>query len=554
MLKFTQKNWLFFVFMIGAVLTFSSCHFKNKEADLILHNATIYTVNDQFEKKEALAILNGKIIAIGSEREILNEYNAKEIIDCGKKFIYPGLIDAHCHFLGYGRMLQQVDVSDTKSFAEVIEKVVAFQKEKNAAWIIGRGWDQNDWENKEFPTRQILDSLFATIPVVLKRIDGHAMLVNKVVLDMAGITSSTQVSGGDIKLSNGEPTGVLIDNAMNLIEKILPASNKEQDIQALLDAQKNCFEVGLTTVDDAGLLKTNIDLIKELQSAGKLKMRIYAMLSDDTTNFNYYLKHGIDTTDYLSVRSFKFYADGAMGSRGACLLAPYSDVMPGNVYGFLLDSINHFRRRAYQLSEAGFQMCTHAIGDSANRVMLGIYHEVQGDSIDHRWRIEHAQVVHHDDMKKFGLFNVIPSIQPTHATSDAPWAIQRLGHNRVKRAYAYKELKDQLGMVALGTDFPIEKIPPINTFYAAVVRKDVNGLPTEGFQIENALSREDALRGMTIWAAIANFEENKKGSIEVGKFADLVMLDKDILTCKEEDILKTQVVMTLVGGEIVMKK
>lgn len=538
-------------FVLLLILSLTSCHFKNKEADIILHNAVIYSVDDNFSTFEAIAIKDGKIIAIGKEREILNEYKANKVIDCGKKFIYPGFIDAHCHFLGYGRTLQEVNLVGTTSFEEVIQRVKDHAAKSNDTWIRGRGWDQNDWTIQEFPDRQILDSLFPDRPVMLKRIDGHAMLVNEKALMLAGINLATQVEGGTIVYKNGRLTGVLVDNAMNLVENILPPPTKEFDIRALLDAQKNCFNVGLTTVDDAGIMKEDIDLIKELHAKGDLKMRIYAMLSDEKSNFDYYLHHGIDTTDRLSVRAFKFYADGALGSRGACLLAPYSDVMPGPVYGMLLDSVAHFRRSMWELREIGFQVCTHAIGDSANRAILDIYQEMVGELPDHRWRIEHAQVVHENDLPRFATLRVIPSIQPTHATSDMPWAESRLGRNRVRRAYTYRELKEQLGMAALGTDFPIEDISPLKTFYAAVSRKDLNGQPNEGWQKENALTREDALRGMTIWAAIANFEEHKKGSLEIGKFADIVMLDRDILKIQENEILNTKVTLTMVGGEIV---
>lgn len=543
-------NYRYFFFIAACAVVLASCGFKSKEADLILHNARIYTVDGNFSTAEAIAILNGKIVAIGAEREILNEYRSKEIIDCGKKFIYPGFIDAHCHFLAYGRTLQDVDLNETTSFAEVLARVKNFQPVNGRGWILGRGWDQNDWATQEFPHRAQLDSLFPQTPVVLRRIDGHAMLVNRAALDKAEIDASTRVTGGDIDYDRG----ILIDNAMQLIEKVLPAYSDDDDTKALEAAQKNCFAAGLTTVDDAGLMLREVDLIKRLHEDGRLKMRIYAMMSDNDENFNYYFQHGIDTTDRLSVRAFKFYADGALGSRGACLLAPYSDVLSNPHYGTMLDSVNHFRKRAYDLWSKGFQMCTHAIGDSANRVMLNIYSEVTADSSDHRWRIEHAQVVHRQDIGKFGEFHVIPSIQPTHATSDMPWAIQRLGQNRLMRAYTYRELKDQMGMVALGTDFPVEGISPINTFYAAVARKDIKGQPETGFQPENALNREDALRGMTIWAAIANFEENKKGSLEIGKFADIVMLDQDLLTCNEAAIMNSKVLLTIVNGEIVFRE
>jgi predicted amidohydrolase YtcJ len=535
--------------MLTIAFIVSSCHFKNKRADLILHNATIYSVDDAFSTFEAIAIKDGKILALGTEREILNEYDATQIIDCGKQFIYPGFIDGHCHFLGYGRTLQEVNLDSTSSFDEVIERVQAFKPSNSRGWIIGRGWDQNDWADQSFPSRNALDSLFPSTPVALQRIDGHAMLVNGEALRRAGIDASTKVSGGEIDFSKG----ILIDNAMNRITDVLPAYCREDDITALLAAQERCFAAGLTTVDEAGLMKSDVELIKQLQAEGRLKMRIYAMLADDSLNYAHYLKAGVDTTDRLSVRAFKFYADGALGSRGACLLAPYDDVLPFS-YGLMLREPLHFRQKAYDLRQAGFQMCTHAIGDSANRVMLDIYGEVVGDSADHRWRIEHAQVVHQNDMQKFAQYHVIPSVQPTHATSDMPWAPQRLGRNRVMRAYTYRELKDQNGMVALGTDFPVEDISPINTYYAAVARKNLQGEPAEGFQTENALSREDALRGMTIWPAIANFEEQKKGSLEVGKFADIVILNSDLVKCSSNQIPETKVVMTVIGGEIVFKE
>jgi predicted amidohydrolase YtcJ len=535
--------------LLLAIVSNAGCHFKNKQADLILHNATIYTVDDAFNTHEAIAIKDGKILALGTEREILNEYDAPQIIDCGKKFIYPGFIDGHCHFLGYGRTLQEVNLDSTQSFAEVIERVKSFRPSNSRGWIIGRGWDQNDWVDQSFPSRATLDSLYPTLPVALQRIDGHAMLVNGEAMRRAGIDAATNVSGGDIDFAKG----ILIDNAMNLITDVLPEYSREDDIAALIAAQNRCFAAGLTTVDDAGLMKSDVDLIKQLQSENKLKMRIYVMLADDSINYAHYMKAGIDTTDRLTVRAFKFYADGALGSRGACLLAPYDDVLPYS-YGLMLREPLHFRRKAYDLRQAGFQMCTHAIGDSANRVMLDIYGEVVGDSADHRWRIEHAQVVHQNDLAKFAKYHVIPSVQPTHATSDMPWAPQRLGRSRVMRAYTYRELKEQNGMLALGTDFPVEGISPINTFYAAIARKDLKGQPSEGFQKENALTREDALRGITIWPAIANFEEHKKGSLEIGKVADLVVLDQDILKCKEESLPSSQILITMVAGETVFKR
>jgi len=524
----------------------SSCLMK-EETDLIIHNATIYTVNNTFTKAAAMAVKDGKIIAIGAEREILNKYKAKEVIDARTRPVYPGFIDAHCHFLGYGLSLQQVDLVGTKSFDEVIEKVVVFSKNNPSAWITGRGWDQNDWIVKEFPNKEKLDSLFPNTPVFLKRIDGHAALFNSEALNRAEITAETKIVGGIVELKKGALTGILIDNAIDLVSSIISPPSKEQITKALQNAEKDCFAVGLTTVDDAGLDKEIIDLIDSLHRDGLLKMRIYAMITPTRENLNYYSENGQLKTERLNVRSIKFYADGALGSRGACLTEPYSDE-PGNS-GLLLNDAGYLKQMAQKVYEMGFQMNTHCIGDSANRLMLDIYGEILKETNDKRWRIEHAQVIHPTDFEKFARYNIIPSVQPTHATSDMYWAEDRLGSERVKGAYAYKQLLEQNGMIALGTDFPVEDIKPLNTFYAAVSRKDSRGFPEGGYQIENALTREEALRGMTIWAAIANFEENEKGSLEVGKFADFVILDGDIMKTPLDKIQNIKVVSTFLNGK-----
>ncbi len=527
-----------------------SCSFKNKHADLVIHNAVIYTVDNEFTIAQAMAIDNGIIVAIGPEREVMNEYAADEYIDCAGKFVYPGFIDAHCHFLAYGRTLQEVSLDSTESFNQILQRLQNAEIPESG-WLVARGWDQNDWADPSYPAINRLDSLFPNTPVVLQRIDGHALLVNTKALTLADINDSEKIIGGEIDLRYG----LLLDNAMNKIWDIMPEKSKAEDERALLAAQENCFRVGLTTVSDAGLKKKDIDLIKELQASGKLKMRIYAMLADDSTNLAHYLANGIDTSSHnLTVRAFKFYADGALGSRGACLLDPYNDLLPEKKYGLMLSDPEYFRRNAYLLKEKGFQMCTHAIGDSANRVILNIYGEVVGDMADHRWRIEHAQVVHEGDLHKFAQYHIIPSIQPTHATSDMPWAPARLGRNRMYRAYAYRKLKEQLGMVALGTDFPVEGISPLSTFYSAVFRKRPQDIATEGFQTEDALSKEDALRGMTIWAAIANFQESDRGSIEVGKQADFIILNLDIMKTQAQiDLNKTEIRTFIAGQKVVLQ-
>ena len=412
----------------------------------------------------------------------------------------------------------------------------------------GYGWDQNDWINKDSPDKEKLDSLFPDISVFLKRIDGHAALVNSKALALANITKNSKINGGIIAQKKGKLTGLLIDNAVGEVQGIIPPPSILQKIENLLVAQRNCFEVGLTTLDEAGISFEDVQLIDSLQKVGTLKMNVYGMLLPSKQNLTYYLNHGIYETDKLTIRAFKFFADGALGSRGACLLHPHHD---NESVGLLLHEPSYFQEYAKKLYNKNFQMNTHCIGDSANRLILDIYGNVLECSNDKRWRIEHAQVVHPIDVKKFKKYSIIPSVQPTHATSDMAWAIDRLGDERIKHAYCYKNLQNQIGLLALGTDFPVEPIDPIGTFYAAVCRKDKEGEPKEGFNKDQALTREEALKGMTIGAAIANFEEGKKGSLEVGKKADFVILDRNILKITEDKLLDTKVLYTFVGGEMV---
>jgi len=524
--------------------SFASCT-KKVKVDLLVLNATIYTVDSNFTKAEAFAVNKGKFIKVGTSKYILDHFTSKKVIDAKGKTILPGLFDAHCHFYYYGLQQQKVDLRGTTSYEDVLAKIVAFQKKNHAAFITGRGWDQNDWSTKKFPTKHKLDSLFPTIPVAVGRIDSHALLVNQATLNLAGITNKTKVEGGEIIKQHGKITGVLIDNAMNFVFDIIPKPTKSTQIKALEVAQKNCFKLGLTTIDDAGLEKNTIDLIDSLQQVGILKMRIYAMISANPKNLKYYLKRGIYKTDRLDVRSFKYYGDGALGSRGACLLKPYSDE-PGH-FGALIHPISLLNQITKEIANSAFQLNTHAIGDSTNRVVLKAYTKVLKNKKDRRWRIEHAQVIAPQDFKFFK--NVFPSIQPTHATSDMYWAEKRLGPERIKGAYAYKDLLNQYGMVALGTDFPIERINPMLTFYAVVARQDVKRYPKNGFQINNALTREEALKGMTLWAAYANFEEGEKGSIEKGKFADFVMLNQDVMKINIHKVPKTKVIFTYLNGE-----
>ena len=466
--------------------------------------------------------------------------------DLAGKTVLPGLIDAHCHFYRFGESLQNADLVGTQSYDEIIDRLAAFQKEKPSDFVFGRGWDQNDWENKAFPTKAKLDSLFPDIPVALQRIDGHALLVNQKALDLAKIDNTTITEGGEVIQEGGEVTGVLIDNAMDLVYNVMPKLSREQSIQALKDAQDYCFDYGLTTVNDAGLDRNTILLIDSLQKAGTLEMRMYAMISNTAADVDYFIENGILKTEKLNVRSVKVYGDGALGSRGAALRAPYSD--RHNHYGAMVTPVDSIYSLAKKLAKTDFQMNTHAIGDSANTVILNAYAEALNDESDRRWKVEHAQVISPDDFDYFDD-NILPSVQPTHATSDMYWAKERLGERRMKGAYAYKKLLNEAGVIALGTDFPVERVNPFYTFYAAVARKDLMQFPEGGFQKKDALTREETLRGMTIWAAYSNFEENEKGSIEAGKFADFIIMDQDIMTIAEDAIPNLSVNQTWLGGK-----
>ncbi|MFA7616639.1 MAG: amidohydrolase [Weeksellaceae bacterium] len=522
-----------------------SCSTK-KSVDLLVKNAVVYTVNKNFDIATAFVVNGGKIVEVGNSEELESKYKPKQIYDAEGKTIVPGLIDAHAHLYGLGLYMQTVDLTDTKSLDEVINRVVEFQKKHQLDYILGRGWDQNDWEDKEFPTNEKLNELFPDTPVALRRVDGHALFVNSKALELAGITKDSKIAGGEIMMKNGEPTGVLIDNAMEPVNATIPAPTKEFSTNALLDAERVALSYGLTTVDDAGLDSEIIDLIDDLQREGKMKLRIYAMVSNTPANLEYYLKKGIYKTDRLDVRSFKVYVDGALGSRGAALRKEYSD-RHGH-FGIMITPSDSLETLAAMIAKSGFQMNSHAIGDSATISVLRDYKKALEGQTDRRWRVEHAQIISPEGFDYFS-HNILPSVQPTHATSDMYWAEDRLGADRMKGAYAYKTLLDKTGIIALGTDFPVEHVSPFYTFYAAVVRKDLKNYPDGGFQMKDALSREEALRGMTIWAAYANFEENEKGSIEAGKYADFTVLDKDIMKADEKDLPNIKAVATFINGE-----
>ena len=526
---------------IAAILTFMTACNQKTPVDLIVHNANIYTVDDNFSKAQAFAVKDGKFVAVGDEETIMGQYAAKETIDAQGDAVYPGFMDGHSHFTGYGEnLVRWADRKGCQSYDEVIERLQVHDSLYPAEWLLGRGWDQNLWETAEFPDNTKLAEAFPDKKVLLTRVDGHAVLVSKEVLALANIDANTKMDGGMAIVKEGRCTGVLLDNLADAAKALVPRMETAQSIQALLKAQENCMAVGLTSVTDAGQDIATIELIDSLQQAGQLKMHVNAMVNPDDETMDHFMRQGVIDKERLTVRSVKIYADGALGSRGAKLLEPYTDDSENT--GLIVESDEFYRHVCQKAYDAGYQVCCHAIGDGGVHHILDIYAEYLKGQNDLRWRIEHSQTVADTDFQRYGELSVIPSIQTTHCTSDMDWADERLGE-RIKNAYAYQQLLQQNGWVINGTDFPIEDISPIYTFYAAVARKHLDGTPAEGFQMENALTREQALRSITIWVAKGCFLEGRKGSIEVGKDADFVILDRDLMTVAENEIPDTKVKM-----------
>lgn len=533
--------FLLFAFVMG------SCEMK-RVADVIVINSSVYVLDEDFSRVESFAVADGKVLAVGSTREILQHFTSETIIDAEGKFVYPGFNDAHCHFYGYGlNLIEYVDLRGTSGPEEIYGLLKAHHQRYNGEWLLGRSWDQNDWEAAAFPDKSRLDELFPDVPVYLVRVDGHAAWCNSKALERAGITSETRVSGGYVEIKNGNPSGILVDNAMGLVSQIIPEVSVGLQKTGLLEAQKNCLAAGLTSVTDCGVGKSTVLLMEEMQNTDSLKLRINAMLNPSEENISHFIKNGTRKSERLVVNTIKIFADGALGSRGALLLDDYSDDA-GNK-GLQLEPQKYYNdicRLAYQNN---YIVATHAIGDGGNRMVLDTYARFLKGKNDRRWRIEHAQIVHPDDFDKFGDYSIVPSIQATHCTSDMSWAPDRLGESRLNGAYAWQTLIRQNGWLPNGTDFPVEQINPLFTFYASVFRTAHNGQPEGGWQPEEKLTREQALYSMTLWAARASFEEQEKGSLEPGKYADFVILDTDLMTASPDEVLNARVESTWIAGE-----
>jgi len=530
-------------------------------ADLVVTNARIHTVDDARPMVAAMAIRNGTIVFTGSVREAMALRGATtRVVDMGGRTVIPGMVDAHAHLLGLGQSLRNVDLVGTKSLDEVIARVVERAKGQPAgAWILGRGWDQNDWSDTRFPTHDALSRALPNNPVWLTRVDGHAGYGNAAAMRAAGVTTTTvDPSGGKIeRTATREPTGVFIDNAKSLVERSIPAPTREDNRRAISAAIAESHKWGLVGLHDAGESRATIDLMEEMAKAGQIPFRLYIMVGDDSAAITHYLARGPQSGLYdnrLWIRSFKLYADGALGSRGAALLEPYSD--DPNNRGLLLSAPAHIQDVAARALRAGFQVNTHAIGDRGNRVVLDAYDAAlsANPAADHRFRVEHAQILSHDDIPRFAAMGVIPSMQAVHQTSDMYWAGSRLGLGRVLGAYAWRSLLNTGIVVPNGSDFPVEAVNPLLSFHSAVSRQDAENWPVGGWMPEQRMTRDEALKSMTIWPAYAGFQDAIMGSLAPGKLADFVVLDRDIMTVPERDIIGATVIATWIGGKPVYER
>lgn len=531
------------------MLIFVSC--QKPKADLLIYNAHIFTVNAAFDTATVVVICDGKFVAVGGD-SLRSQYKATQTLDAKGGFIYPGFMDAHCHFTGYAIDQYKLNLYGTKSFSEILEKTKVYAKTSKRTWIEGRLWDQHDWADPSFPVKDSLDILFPDRPVFLMRIDGHAILCNQKALDLAHITPETKVQEGVIEKKNGKLTGILIDKAVNLVQAVIPPIDQELVEEYLLKTQQEFFQHGLTSFVDCGLENQQVAWVQKAYDDQKLSIRMSAMLLSSPENLSAYLKKPIQVGYEFHIIGFKAFADGSMGSRGAHLLEDYEDQHGHKGYPLL--SAEALHTLVKQVYASPYQLNIHAIGDATNREVLQAYARVLSRENDRRWRVEHAQCVQPEDIHLFKDFHIIPSVQPTHATSDMNWIAQRLGEQRTAYSYQYQTLLQQNGWLPLGTDFPVERLHPLRTFYAAVFRQDERGQPSTGFHMENALTREQALRGITIWAAQSVFEEKNKGSIEQGKFADFVLLPINLMKASSKEIYDCPISATYLGGKKVYQK
>jgi predicted amidohydrolase YtcJ len=541
------------------ILLLPSASSAEDAATLVLRDGVFYPVSAPGSVEGSLAVRGGRIAYLGPTAQVKPFVGpATRIIDLGGRIVTPGFIDAHSHLESLGRSLLQVDLVGTVSYEQVVERIRAVAEgTAEGEWILGRGWDQNDWEQKEFPHHAPLSRAVPEHPVWMKRIDGHAALVNAVAMTRFGLSAESEDPPGGrlLRDSDGQLTGILIDEAMRRLEESISEPSAEQLERWVLAGADHCLARGLTTVTDMGVKSRAHAAYERLRKKGILPFRVALFLSDEKELLEEWFNRGpeIDPEARLLVRGVKMYADGALGSRGAALLEPYEDD-PGNM-GLLRASSDHIAQVCARALASGFQVGIHAIGDRGALLSLdAIERCFQGPRPEARFRLEHAQVMRPQDIERMARLGVIASMQPTHATSDMPWAEDRVGPRRIRGAYAWQRVLEAGGHLALGSDFPVERVDPLLGFFAAVARRDEQGNPPGGWRPAERLSREEALRGFTLEAAHSLFLEEEIGSLEVGKRADLVALSRDIMTIPADEIPRTRVDYTVVGGEVVFTR
>ncbi len=540
-------------------------HSQTEAADIVFKNGIVYTVNERQPRAEAIAVKGNKIIFVGSDRAA-KAYEGKttRVIDLQGKTVVPGLTDAHYHLAGVGAREMNLNLEGTASLEEFLAKVkTRVDRAKAGEWVTGRGWIETFWKPPSFPTRWDLDKIAPNNPVYLTRADGHASVVNSAALKVAGVTKETpDPQGGEIMKDKqtGEPSGMLVDRAQNLVGRHVPPPTEADMEEALLVGVRRSIELGWTQIQNAGSPFSEVERLKKLYADGKIKLRIYEAIRGPSPDASRLLREGSATGQFdnrFTVRTIKVSIDGALGSKGAALLEPYAD---HDTKGLLMYKEEDLMPMFTEALRQGIQVETHAIGDRANRVILDLYEKAfkavppaARKVRDPRWRVEHAQIMHPSDIPRFKQLGVIPSMQPSHAIGDLHFAPSRVGIKRLEGAYAWQTFIKSGSIIAGGSDAPVERGEPMIEFYAAVARKDQKGFTGEGWHPEQKVTREQALKMFTIWAAYAAFEEGVKGSIEVGKLADLTILSADIMKIAAPEILKTRCVMTVIGGEVVFE-
>lgn len=553
-MKFKKNGNNFALFCLSAMFIFMGSSCLKQKVSLIIYNAHIYSLNSNQDSFDAMVVDGNKICELGNYEELSKNYSSSQTMNAQGSYIFPGFFDGHTHYSDYAITLSQINLYGTNSFNEVLKKVAQYvAANPQEDFIIGHGWDQNLWSPAQFPNNKILNDLYPNKAIILNRIDGHAALVNQRAIELAHLDTQSFVEGGLIQKNNGSLTGILIDKAIPLVSKIVPKETYQTLLKKMQIAEEICLGYGLTAMSICGITVYDALLLDSMYKNNSLNIRLQIFLSDNPESYSFLFSNTFKSNPKLKINGIKMYMDGALGSRGASLMNRYSD---DNSSGFLLQSFYHYDSIITLLKNSPFQLCTHAIGDSANRVILQLYNQYLTADNDRRWRVEHAQVVNADDVHYFKDRKIIPSVQPLHATEDMFWAPKRLGSQRLNDAYRLKSLYEQNGWIILGTDFPagVPGPNPLRTYLSAVYRLNDSLQPIGGFRVEEALTPLETMLGMTYWPAKGAFWEQEIGSLEIGKKADFIILDKNLMELKAPQVLTTAVKATYIDGKLVWNK